>query len=345
MAPEGEREPINSASAVSGSAGTLAVDVNYKWAFSNTISGSVGVTNIGSGVLFLLANNSYSGTTTIGAGETIYAGSNSTAGSIGSGPLVNNGAFNISRTDSPTFANQISGSGSLTIRSTGAVTLSGNSTGFSGPTNINSATLIVSGSISGSTVTVFSSGTLAGTGATGPVTAQSGATVLPGSSTGSGLLSTGTFSLQSGAHLSLELGGTANTGTAGTQYSELSVTGSVTLGGDLQISLFGGYTPKVNDIFYIILNDGIDSIPTRFSNAPSQGSTVTFGGVQYQLNYAANGDAGHDRERRLDPGAFGSRARRLHAAARRSWAGRRLRAPPTPVAEWMVDGGWSAGSG
>lgn len=124
----------------------------------------------------------------------------------------------------------------------------------------------------------------------GAVNAVSGGTVRPGSSTGAGLLKTSSFTLASGAHLSLELGGTTGTGTSGTLYSELKVTGTVTLGGDVQFSLFGGYTPHVNDIFYIILNDATELPTGTFSNAV--GGVITSAGIQYQVNYAANGDGG-----------------------------------------------------
>ena len=269
---------INNSSGVSGlAAGTLAF--NYVGpngvTFAVPISGAISVTTSGAGFAFLLANNSYSGSTTINGGSGIVVGNNTVTGSLGTGSVLNNGKLFFERSNAITAANTFTGNGILIQAGSGTLTLSGDNSGFTGQTQITAGTLAASGSISGGTVTVFTGGTL-----------------LPGSSTGSGLLSTGVFSLQSGAHLSLELGGTANTGTAATQYSELSVTGSVTLGGDLQISLFGGYTPKVNDLFFIILNDGSDSIVNKFSNAPSQGSTVTFGGIQYKLDYAANGDAG-----------------------------------------------------
>ncbi len=103
----------------------------------------------------------------------------------------------------------------------------------------------------------------------------------------SGLLSSGNFSFLSGGHLSLELSGATGTGTSSTLYSELSVTGTVSLAGDLQTSLYSGYTPKIGDTFYIILNDGADAISGTFSNAT--GGLITTNGIEYQLNYQASG--------------------------------------------------------
>jgi hypothetical protein len=102
-------------------------------------------------------------------------------------------------------------------------------------------------------------------------------------------LSTGSLSLTTGAHFVLQLGGTTGEGTAGTLYDELKVAGSVTLGGDAQISL-SGYTPAVGDTFYAILNDGTDAVTGTFSNAVS--NVITSGGWEYTVNYAANGDGG-----------------------------------------------------
>ena len=54
--------------------------------------------------------------------------------------------------------------------------------------------------------------------------------------------------------------------------------------------LFGGYSPQVNDTFFIILNDSTDAITGTFSNFT--GGLLTSGFATYQVNYAANGDGG-----------------------------------------------------
>ncbi|HEY3898079.1 MAG TPA: NF038122 family metalloprotease [Chthoniobacter sp.] len=259
---------------------------------SSAISGPGSVTIFSGGTIVFTGTDSYSGTTTISSG-TLQLGNAGTSGSLSaltsvSGNAGNTLAFN--RTDSFTVGSRISGGLTVAQNGTGITTLSATNSTFTGPTNINAGTLLVSGSISGSTVTVNNSGTLAGNGSVGAVNVASGGTVLPGSSTGSGLLDSGSEIFASGSHLMLELGGTTGTNTAGVTYSELSVTGTVSLAGNVQVSLFGGYTPRVNDIFYIILNDGSDGISGTFSNAP--GGIFTSDGIQFQVNYAANGDSG-----------------------------------------------------
>jgi len=254
---------------------------------SSSISGSGAVTVIAGGTIVLTGTNSYQGQTTISNG-TLQLGNGGTSGSLGSATLITSGGGNgtlvFNRSDNFTVANNLFNTLKVVQNGAGTTTLSANSS-YSGATTVNAGTLLVTGSISGSTTTV-NGGTLAGTGFAGPVNVMSGGTVLPGSSTGSGIFSTGDFSLASGAHLTLELGGTSGAGTTGTLFSELNVTGSVSLFGDVQVSLFGGFTPQVNDTFLIIFNDDVDPVSGAFSNAP--GNIFTSAGYQFQVNYAAN---------------------------------------------------------
>ena len=303
-----------------------ALGNNYDIVISGALTGSGGVTKDGANFYMALTGaNTYSGATVINAGffyaaaaNTLSSASavivnsagvlslnptvaqtgvvvgdyNQTIGSLaGAGFVILDAATLTMGGDgtSTTFSGTISGTGGI-VHKTGAgtLTLSGANT-YTGNTFVDAGTILVSGSIAGLT-RVNSGGTLEGTGTTANIVAVSGGTVLPGTTTGAGLLKSKSFTLSSGAHLSLELGGTTGTGTSGTLYSELKVTGTVALGGDVQFSFFGGYTPQVNDIFYIILNDGIDAPTGTFSNAV--GGVITSGGIQYQVNYAANGDAG-----------------------------------------------------
>lgn len=353
---------LSNSSGVTGlSTGTLVFNSTGNPGFSVPIGGAVNVTQAGTGFLFLLGANTFTGTLTINSGGTVVVGGGATTGTLGAGNTVNNGTLDFERSDTLVVNSPISGSGGLTVFSGGTIVLTGansytgqtslsngnlqignggttgslasgtavvgntgtslifnrtdaftfansinsgmgvtqNGTGtttlsasssYTGPTTINAGTLLVSGSISGSTTTVNNGGTLAGTGSTGAVSVVSGGTVHPGGSTGLGLLSTKNVSFASGSDFSIELDGTSGTNTAGVAYSELKVTGSVNLSGDAQITLFPGYTPQINDTFYIILNDGTDAIGGTFSNAT--GNLLFAAGYEFQVNYAANGDSG-----------------------------------------------------
>ena len=67
------------------------------------ISGTGAVNQIGTGTTILTGDNTYTGPTTISAG-TLQIGNGGTTGSLGSGPLVNNGTSAFSRSDTLTLA-------------------------------------------------------------------------------------------------------------------------------------------------------------------------------------------------------------------------------------------------
>jgi hypothetical protein len=90
-------------------------------------------------------------------------------------------------------------------------------------------------------------GTLQGTGTiTGNVN-NSGGTLSPGHSPGT-ITETGNYAQSAGGTLKIEINGT----TAGTDYDQLSVTGSATLGGALQVTLENGFAPAPAAQFQIL---------------------------------------------------------------------------------------------
>jgi autotransporter-associated beta strand protein len=194
----------------------------------------------------------------------------------------------------------------------GALVLAGSNT-YTGATTVNAGTIILQGSINGSITTVNDGAALTGTGALGDLyvsAAISGTTaggaIDPGegevsvSSNGTvagngmtGRLTTGNFNLGSGAHLSMQLGGT----TAGTEYDQL-LASSVSLMGDAQIHLINGYTPTAGDRFYLVLNGAGSAVGGNgfFSAINGQsaleGATVNIDGSLFTVTYLANGDGG-----------------------------------------------------
>jgi autotransporter-associated beta strand protein len=109
---------------------TLNAPVNIEVAASSlTMNGAIGgsgsLTKIGAGSLWLGADSTYPGNTTISAGP-LYLGVGTNAGSV-AGPIVNNVTLGIYRSDVFTLTNPYSGSGSINIRSANGVVL-GNTT-------------------------------------------------------------------------------------------------------------------------------------------------------------------------------------------------------------------------
>ena len=131
----------------------------------------------------------------------------------------------------------------LTKSGLGTLTLSGSSS-YSGATTVQSGKLVVDGSIA-SAVTVDSGATLAGHGSTGALTLENGGTIAPGNSPGTLTVDSATF--KNGSIFSLDLT-TNGTGTAGVDWDQLNVTGSLDLtgviAGGIHLSLvnYNGFT-------------------------------------------------------------------------------------------------------
>ena len=175
----------------------------------------------------------------------------------------------------------ITGAISLKKSGLGTQTL-GDTNTYTGTTTVDAGKLVINGSISTSTTTVNSTGTLAGSGTVGAVTVKSGGFIAPGNSPG--ILNTGNITLEAGSTLGIEIDGA----TVGTQYDRLNVTGSVSLAGLLSMTMSGSYAPANGTLFFILANDGTDAITGTFSNASVNGGTYTFGSQQFQISYAGN---------------------------------------------------------
>ncbi|WP_454918250.1 autotransporter-associated beta strand repeat-containing protein [Xanthobacter sediminis] len=135
--------------------------------FSGAISGGGTLEQKGVGTLILSGTNTYTGGTTITAG-TLQIGAGGTTGSI-QGNVVNNAALVFNHSDGLTFGGNISGSGTLEQKGTGALLLSG-ANSYDGATIVSAGTLRITnntalGSTAGGT-TVASGATLRLEGAT-----------------------------------------------------------------------------------------------------------------------------------------------------------------------------------
>ena len=118
--------------------GILAFNRSDSVTFNGLISGTGGVQQNGTGTTVLVANNTYTGGTTINAGA-LQLGNGGTTGSI-VGNVTNNGILAFNRSDSVTFNGLISGTGSVQQNGTGTTVLTGNNT-YTGGTIINAGAL------------------------------------------------------------------------------------------------------------------------------------------------------------------------------------------------------------
>ncbi len=203
----------------------------------------------GTGQLTIAGNATYTGGTTI-ENEILQLGNGGAGGSIlgnvtfcsnAADPNCNTGtnkALSFDRSDIFTFGGSITGPGQIAQIGSGEVVLSGNST-FTGPTNVFSGILRVTGSIT-SPVTVNAGGALGGSGTVGPTTILAGGTLAPGDP--STLTVNGNLVFSTGSNYVVMVQGNASDRT--------NVTGSATLAGNFVAGFLGG-APTNN---YVVLS-------------------------------------------------------------------------------------------
>lgn len=157
--------------------------------FSGNIEGAGSVTKTGGSRLDLRGDNTYTGGTTILAGE-LRGNSRSLQGAI-----ANNATLTFDQGFDGTYAGAMTGSGRLIKMGSGRLSLTAASS-VGGGTTINAGTLAVNNSLT-SNVTINRGGTLAGSGnVTGNIT-NNGGTIAPGNSIGT-LTINGNLSWDSG---------------------------------------------------------------------------------------------------------------------------------------------------
>ena len=192
---------------------------NTSTTFAGTISGTGGLTKIGTGTLVLSGANTYSGGTTL-TGGTLRLANNQ---ALGSGALTTTGSV-VDYADGVTIANpivinsnttqlqvttgsatqagaisELNGPRPLEKIGAGTLVLTAPNT-YTGPTTISAGTLVVNGSIANSAVTVNAGALLTGTGTVGATTINAGGAFAPGSGAlGSSMTVAGNLAFQSGA--------------------------------------------------------------------------------------------------------------------------------------------------
>ncbi len=130
--------------------------------------------------------------------------------------------------------------------------------------------------------------TLAGTGSIGGAVTLGPLTHLtPGYNNAPGKLTTGNLNLQQNSVLDIRLNGS----TPGVNQSQVDVTGTVTLAGNLSVILQPGYVVPVGASYTIIANDGVDAVTGTFAGLP-EGAAFTAGGVPFLISYV--GGSGND---------------------------------------------------
>jgi hypothetical protein len=147
------------------------------------------------------------------------------------------------------------------------------------------ATTLNGGSLNSGYTVNINGGALSGSGTVNANVANAGQ-VSPGSPLG--LLNIqGNYTQTAPGDLHILLGGL----TPGTQYDQLEVANSITLGATLHVALVAGYMPHVNDTFTILKNDSGGAVAGTFAGL-AEGAAFIAGGYQFRISYI--GGAGHD---------------------------------------------------
>jgi autotransporter-associated beta strand protein len=217
------------------------------------------LTKNGAGTLVLSGINTYTGTTTVSAGNLtvssgsaisdsgsvtltnaagaiLYVAQSETIGNLSGGgasggdiSIASGQTLTANQSSATTFAGIISGSGGFAKNGTGTLTLSSTNT-YQGATTINAGAVALTGSNTASATTINSGGTLIGTGSAGAVTVNSGGFIGAGSAAATpGTLTVGSLTLNGGSGYTWDFGNVS--GTPGTNW-DLVTAASTTINAD-----------------------------------------------------------------------------------------------------------------
>jgi len=231
-------------------------------------TGNGSLTKLGGGALFLRGANNYSGGTTVGGGR-LVGDTFSLQGNI-----LNNATLEFDQTFDDWYTGALTGAGTLIKEGRSALVMSGNSSGFTGNTIVQSGRLYVIGRLGGGSVLLHDGTLLGGTGVIPSLVVRSGATVAPGNSIGT-LRATGDVQFEVGSFFEVQ---TITNGPS----DEIRIDGSLTLsGGTVDVLAAGsGEYQAINRYTIATANGGVSG---TFS-----GVTLDLGFMDPSLQYNPN---------------------------------------------------------
>jgi len=287
--------------------GTLGAIASGTITLSGDISGSGAFNQSGNGRTILGGNNTYSGATTVSAGELDINGtlSNSTIGISNGATLGGSGVITGSvNVNSATINGVGLNLGTTTLDGfsmlkgyniAGRVTVASGTTSLSGTTKSTSALSVSAGATLSANGTIAGSATVSGllkgnSIVTGDLALTSG-TLSPGNSHGITTVN-GNLTMDGVSTLVSQVSGTV----AGISYDQVQVSGNVSLAGTLDLSTLSGLT--LGDSITLLDNKGSGSTSGYFATIITSGSTFTVSssfnytfttnGTEYLLSYTSS---------------------------------------------------------
>ena len=228
--------PLSNSGTIQATTGTLDLTGSFSNFSGTTLTGGSYVVT---GILMFTGANIVTDAASIvlmGTGSSIVNTSSVNA-LAGLTSITSSGNFSILGGRNFTTAGAFANAGGLTVGLGDTFTSSGAYTQSGG------ATVLAGGTLASGSGVTLNGGSLNGVGTVSANVANTSGTVNPGGSGAIGKLTvTGNYTQGSGGTLNLELGGAASG-----QYDLLAVSGTASLGGTLNVSLFGGYAPGLAD--------------------------------------------------------------------------------------------------
>jgi len=261
---------------VNGATRTDSGQITLNGAAGVTLTGAIG----GTGESGNLVINAGTGNITQSGGSIVTTGGLQLTGA--------SAALNQAANDAATVAANLTATISLADANSIATGTVGAMTGITAvSTTVTGGRLNVVANVTGPVV-ANANGTVGGTGTIGgALTANASGKTSPGTSPGR-LTVNGNVIFAPGSTFEVELNGT----TVATQYDQLTVNGTVNLGGATLAGILGaGFSPPVGTAFTIIDNDGTDAVTGTFAGL-APGALVSIGGQSFSISYS--GGTGND---------------------------------------------------
>ncbi|MCP3399085.1 autotransporter-associated beta strand repeat-containing protein [Bradyrhizobium sp. CCGB20] len=274
-----------------GGGGFDIADSANTFTVSQSLGGAGGLTKLGAGTLVLSGTNTYGGGTTIAAG-TLQVGNGGTTGWI-VGNVVNDSVLAFNRSDTITFAGEISGSGAVQKLGSNTTILTGNNS-YTGTTTVAAGTLQIgnggtTGSIAGNVVNdgvltidrsdaVTLPGDISGSGSLRQV--GSGTTILTGSNsyTGGTTIAAGTLQIGNGGTTGSIVGDVANDGVLAFNRSN-TLTLAVNISGSGSVQQVGSGTTILTGTNTYSGDTIVSGGRLQFGDGSASGSTNLAGNI------------------------------------------------------------------